>query len=70
MSATRKVTVGISQGSILDQLPFSIYINDLSACIQSTTVTLFADDTALYCSSQSAHDLQTLLNEDLDRLAH
>ena len=70
MSATRKVTVGISQGSILDQLPFSIYINDLSACIQNTTVTLFADDTALYCSSQSAHDLQTLLNEDLDRLAH
>ena len=65
----QKVTVGVPQGSILGPLLFSIYIIDLPACLQNTTVTLFADDTALYCSSQSAHELQTLLNEDLDRLA-
>ena len=69
MSATRKATVGVPQGSILGPLLFSIYINYLPACLQNATVTLFADDTALYCSSQSAHELQTLLNEDLDRLA-
>ena len=70
ISATQKVTVRVPQGSILGPLLFSIYINDLPACLQNTTVTLFADDTALYCSSQSAHELRTMLNEDLDRLAH
>ena len=42
---------------------------DLPKVLRNTTVTLFADDTALYCSSQSARDLQTMLNQDLDRLA-
>ena len=46
-----------------------IYINDLPKALRNTTVTLFADGTALYYWSQSARDLQTMLNQDLDRLA-
>ena len=70
-STSRKVSVGVHQGSFLGPLLFAIYINDLPKVLQNTKVTLFADDTALYCSSQSAHDLQTMLNQnqDLDRLA-
>ena len=68
-STSRKVSIGVPQGSILGPLLFAIYINDLPKVLQNTKVTLFADDTALYCSSQSARDLQTMLNQDLDRLA-
>ena len=68
-STSRKVSVSVPQGSILGPLLFAIYINDLPKVLRNTTVTLFADDTALYCSSQSARDLQTMLNQDLDRLA-
>lgn len=67
-STSRKVSIGVPQGSILRPLLFAIYINDLPKVLRNTTVTLFADDTALYCSSQSAHDLQTMLTQDLDRL--
>ena len=62
-STSRNVSVGVPQGSILSPLLFAIYINDLPK------VTLLADDTALYCSSQAARDLHTVLNQDLDRLA-
>ena len=68
-SCNRRVSVGVPQGSILGPLLFSIYINDLPTCLKHTSVTLFADDTALYCSAKSSSDLQQMLNEDLASVA-
>ena len=56
-------------GSILGPLLFSIYISELPACLKHTSMTLFADDTALYCSAKSSTDLQKMLNEDLASVA-
>ena len=67
-NAGARVSVGVPQGSILGPLLFSIYLNDLSAQLRNTTVTLFADDTALYCSSDSALELESMLNKDLETL--
>ena len=61
----RRISIGVPQGSILGPLLFSIYINDLPTCLKHTSVTLFADDTALYRSTE----LQQILNEDLASVA-
>ena len=64
-SDSAHVSVGVPQGSVLGPLMFFIYINDIQDCLQFTNATLYADDTALYCSSESANDLQDKLNHDL-----
>ena len=60
-SCNRRVSVGVPKGSILGPLLFSIYINDLPTCLKHPSVTLFADDTALYCSAKSSTDLQQIM---------
>ena len=46
-SSRTSIKAGVPQGSILDRLPFLLYINDIVVYINSS-IRLFADDTSLY----------------------
>ena len=59
-------TSGFPQGSVLGPILFLVYINDLPENIISQ-FRLFADDTVVYLTTESANANRTLQN-DLDRL--
>ena len=64
---TVEVGSGVPQGSVLGPCLFLFYINDLPDHM-STSVRLFADDTIMYMTIQSAEDAK-LLQQDLDTLS-
>ena len=70
ISAALPVTVGVPQGSILGPLLFLVYINNLPNAVENSEVTLYADDTVLYCFSKDPRLLGDKLNEDLLMVAY
>ena len=69
LSDTRPVTFGVPQGSILGPLLFLVYINGLSDVVKHPEISLYADDTVMYCFSDDPHELENCLNEDLRNVA-
>ena len=63
-SSWRPVIVGVPQGSILGQLLFLIYINDLAIELKSS-VKPFADDTSLFTIVKNKNDSVNTLSNDL-----
>ena len=61
----RLVNIGVPQGSVLGPLFFLAYIDDLADSLKISKGSLFADDTAIYCTASTAAELQLKLNEDL-----
>ena len=57
---------GVSQGTVLGPLLFSLYINDISADIESE-IRLFADDCVCYREIKNEEDTLKL-QRDIDRL--
>ena len=68
MSNSRSVSCGVPQGSNLGPLLFLIYINDLPNCLSTASPRMFADDTNVSLASSTLHELENVLNQDLQNL--
>ena len=63
-SSQQLITCGVSQGSILGPLHFSINVNDLPKASQFATCS-YADDTALMLSRKNLNKLNKNVNSEL-----
>ena len=62
------VSFGIPQGSVLGPTLFTLFTNDLPSSVSSGSIYMFADDTTVYCISETAEKSIVLLNSALHEL--
>lgn len=68
ISTPHPLTEGTPQGSSLSGLIFSIYINEISDILENCKAIFYADDLVLYCSFDSVHEIQRVLQLNIDKL--
>lgn len=61
------VPSGCPQGSLLGPLLFTVYVNDIDACLRSSKLLCFADDMKIFAAISSLDDMSAL-QADLRRL--
>ena len=61
---------GLPQGSVISPLLFLVFINDIDEKLMNETLaSLFADDTAIACSSGELEDeLTPLMQEEVNKI--
>ena len=62
------ISFGIPQGSVLGPTLFTLFTNDLPSSVSSGSVYMFADDTTVYCMSDTAEKSIAQLNSALREL--
>ena len=63
------ISFGIPQGSVLGPTLFTLFTNDLPSSVSSGSVFMFADDTTVYCISETAEKSIVQLNSALRELS-
>ena len=67
-SQRQTITTGVPQGSMLGPLLFLMFINDLHYVSDQLTLIIFADDTNIFISGKSVHQLYFVLNQELAKV--
>ena len=68
LSCSMNLEYGVPQGSILGPLLFVIYINDLPTALTKCKISMYADDTVIYCSDHKSATIMETLQTDLDNV--
>ena len=63
-----RIETWVPQGSYLGPLLFLLYINDFPQALNTSSVSMYADDTSLCSRSKDLTELNKALSEDLQRL--
>ena len=69
LSTNSNVDYGVPQGSILGPLLFILFINDLPQCLENCSISMYADDTVIYYSAAILKSVQTVVQDDMDKIA-
>ena len=69
-SSLKTISHGVPQGSVLGQLLFIIFINDMHNSIEHSKMHHYADDTNLLLTDNSLKKINKYVNHDLSLLCH
>ena len=69
MSDVLNINIGVPQGSNLGPLLFTIFVNDLPNFIGDGRLSMYADDTIIYCKGKQVSDINNDLNDCVNKAA-
>ncbi|CAK1587705.1 unnamed protein product [Parnassius mnemosyne] len=68
LSSQRPIKAGVPQGSVLAPLLYILFTNDIPIPSKGVQLSLFADDTALYCKGTSLPFIRNKIQKSVDDL--